>query len=218
MNNIQRIDEICQILESTYGSNRFGNPENPLDDLIYIIISNKSTIKNTSAAYLKLKEKFPTWNEITHQNISDIEEILKPTGIHSKKSNYITGSISKIKKDFGSADLDKLITMDERDIEEYLVSLPGVSLKVARCVMMYTMNARVLPVDTHVFRISKRLGLTSSKRPLHAYDEIQSIVPPRLRYSYHVGCISHGQSVCTSKRPKCSSCILSEICTKQNIE
>ncbi len=96
--------------------------------------------------------------------------------------------------------------MSVEETGELLVSLPGVSEKVAKCIMMYTLNHRVLPVDVHVHRVVSRLGWTKRKRADQCHQELESLVPPRWRYAFHVGCVLHGRAVCRAQKPLCGNC------------
>jgi hypothetical protein len=88
----------------------------------------------------------------------------------------------------------------------------GVSDKVARCVMMYTMEFEVLPVDAHVHRVARRLGWTNQERPEHSHEELEALVPPNLRYTFHVDCVAHGRELCRPIHPRCSPCALKLQC------
>jgi endonuclease-3 len=102
--------------------------------------------------------------------------------------------------------------MSDSDIETFLTSLPGVGLKVAKCVMMYTLGRRVLPVDIHVHRIAKRIGFQTKKRPDTSQQLIEEAVPPELRYGFHVNAIAHGRAVCLSQKPRCELCVVARWC------
>ena len=111
-----------------------------------------------------MKHRFGSWDELLKAPIKTLPRLIKPAGLAAKKSAQIAGTLRKIHADFGTCDLGALKGVPESEAEAYLVSLPGVSLKVAKCVMMYTLGAKVLPVDAHVHRVSGRLGWTRRKR------------------------------------------------------
>lgn len=102
--------------------------------------------------------------------------------------------------------------MSDTDAEAFLVALPGVSRKVAKCVMMYSLDRRVLPVDVHVHRLATRLGMRVKKRPDTSQDLIEDAVPPRLRYGFHVNAVAHGREVCLPRNPRCTVCRLADEC------
>lgn len=172
------VERVCEALERCYGRPRFGNPTDPLDDLVYIVISNKTSPEVALRTYRRIKESFGTWEDVLAAPASDLRSILKPAGLAAVKSEQIRAALFKIEEDFGSCQLKGLDRLDEPEIHQYLVSLPGVSDKVAKCVMMYTMGANVLPVDAHVHRVARRLGWTARKRADQSHEELEALVPP----------------------------------------
>jgi len=208
----QIVRRVCEALERTNGRPRFGNPVDPLDDLIYIIVSNKTSPSIAQQTYARMKREFAVWDDALASPPSALQSLLETAGLATVKSQQIRAALEKISSDFGSCDLTQLKARSEREVQDYLVSLPGASDKVAKCVMMYTMDADVLPVDSHVHRIAKRLGWTSRKRADQCHDELEALVPPHRRYALHVDCILHGRSVCRPRGPACARCCISRHC------
>jgi len=203
---------VCKALKRTYGVPRLGNPSDPLDDLIYIILSNKTGPGIASRTYERLRRRFDKWEQLLTAPILEVRRILRPAGLSSVKSKQLRGALRFIKRHFGSCDLRPLRSMSVEETGELLVSLPGVSEKVAKCIMMYTLNHRVLPVDVHVHRVASRLGWTKRKRADQCHQELESLVPPRWRYAFHVGCVLHGRAVCRAQKPLCGNCSISHYC------
>jgi endonuclease III len=205
---------VCEILKEEYGKPRFGNPDDPLDDLIYVILSNRTAPGVARRIYEDLKGRFDTWDELlTSSSVFEIIEFLKFAGLAAVKSQQIWAALEKIRWDFGSCDLSQLHDLPQEKAEEYLTSLPGVSLKVAKCVMMYTLNSEVLPVDSHVHRVTKRLGWNDRKRADQCHEELEALVAPDTRYALHVDCIAHGRAICRPAKPACQQCCVSQYCT-----
>ena len=148
-----RVRGVCGILRAAYGMPRFGNPTDPLDDLIYVIVSTRTTMAVAQRISGQLKAAFAIWDDALRPPVSRLRRILKPSGLSVKKSRQIVTALRRIKTRFGRCDLRPLSTQSDGQIEKFLVSLPGVSEKVAKCVMMYVMHRRVLPVDVHVYRV-----------------------------------------------------------------
>jgi endonuclease III len=209
---LDAVRRVCKKLERVYGRPRLGNPKNPVDDLVYIVVSNKTSPQIAERTFEQLRTKYRTWNRVLASPISKLRSILRPAGLSRVKSRQLWRALSTIKRDFGRCDLSRLAEQDERSVHSYLTSLPGVSDKVAKCVMMYTMGIEVLPVDTHVHRIATRLGWTKRKRADQCHEELESLVPPRWRYGFHVGCIVHGRSVCRPDKPLCRTCCIRSSC------
>jgi len=210
----QIVRRVCEALERTYGRPCFGNPEDPLDDLIYTIVSNKTSPSIAQETYARMKGEFAVWDDALVSPPSTLQLLLQSAGLATVRSQQIRAALEKITSDFGSCDLTQLKERSEREIEDYLVSLPGASDKVAKCVMMYTMGADVLPVDSHVHRIAGRLGWTSRKRSDQCHEELEALVPPKRRSAFHVGCIAHGRSICRPTTPLCDQCCISRHCTR----
>jgi len=208
----ERVLEVCDALEQGYGRPRLGNPTDPLDDLVYIIISNRTSPTVASRTYHALKDTYADWEHVLLNGNSGLSSILKPSGLSVVKSRQIFSALKKIKSDFGKCSLASLHGEPKEVALEYLVSLPGASDKVAKCVMLYTLGADVLPVDAHVHRIARRLGWTSRKRADQSHEELEALVPPRYRYALHVGCVLHGRKVCRPKNPRCGSCCIKDRC------
>lgn len=206
------VEQVCEILEASYGSPRLGNPENPMDDLVYVILSNKTAPKIAAANYKRVKEHFPSWNRLLTSDPEVLRRLIEPGGLSGVKACQIRAAISKIAHDFGSATLDELQSKSANESEKYLCSLPGVSKKVAKCILMYTLGAQVLPVDVHVYRVTKRLGWATKNRANQCHEELEELVPPDRRFSFHVDCITHGRAVCRARRPLCDSCCIKQYC------
>ena len=203
---------VCEALEKEYGRPRLGNPGDPLDDLVYIIVSNKTSPKAAERTYAVVKRAFPEWGHVLESPPDALESLLHAAGLATVKSKQIRSALRAIRDDFGACDLGRLRRRPESEVQSYLVSLPGVSEKVAKCVIMYTMDGRVLPVDGHVHRISRRFGWTARKRADQCHSELEALVPPHRRYGFHVGCILHGRSVCRPRRPDCQGCCIRRHC------
>jgi len=206
------VRRVCKALTQAYGRPRFGNPSDPLDDLIFIILSNKTSPNSARGTYQRLKQRFRTWNDVLSAPIATVRSVLKPAGLSTVKSKQIRAALRAIKKTFGACDLRRLKKFSTADAEHYLVGLPGVSEKVAKCVMIYTLNYPVLPVDAHVHRISRRLGWTTRKRADQCHAELEALVPASLRHNFHVTCIAHGRKICRPQNPLCDSCSISRYC------
>jgi endonuclease III len=207
------VRQVCKKLEQTYGKPRLGNPSEPLDDLVYIIVSNKTPPDRADKLYQALKSTYETWDDVLAKGFKKLERVLKPGGLVKAKAPQMWAALEKVRDDFGKCDLSILKGYSESEAFDYLVSLPGVSKKVAKCVMMYTLEMDVLPVDSHVHRVSKRLGWTDKKEPRQAHEELEALVPPELRYGFHVDCLVHGREICRPAQPKCPSCVIRKSCS-----
>jgi endonuclease III len=208
------VEEVCKSLLYFYGTSRLGNPKDPVSDLVFIIISNKTTPEMARLIYKRLRSQFVNWEYLiaVPSNQKKLRTLIRPAGLSRVKSKQIWYALNKIRRDFGRCSLQKLKKMGDVDVHEYLIGLRGVSDKVAKCVMMYTMGRQVLPVDAHVHRVARRLGWTSRKRADQSHEELEALVAPSYRYNYHVNCIQHGRIICLPQVPLCDICPIKRFC------
>jgi endonuclease III len=206
------VKTVCSRLKVRYGQPRLGNPKKSIDDLVYIIVSNKTAPRTAARVFDNLRKSFPTWETLITAPAQKLRNILRPAGLWRVKSAHLRDALAKIQSDFGRCDLSRLIGQPETKIHAYLTSLAGVSDKVAKCVMMYTMGAKVLPVDSHVYRVATRLGWTRRKRADQCHEELEELLPPKFRHGFHVTCVLHGRSLCRPRNPLCSQCSISNFC------
>jgi endonuclease III len=215
----QRLASCCRLLERRYGNPRHGNKRDPLDELVYIILSTRTNEMVFRGIYRDLKKAFPTWNDVDGRRVRDFHRILAPGGLSTVKAYQLLGIFFALRRDFGRATLAPLRAMADGDAERFLTALPGVGKKVAKCVLMYSLGRKVLPVDVHTHRVAVRLGFRAKRRPDTSQDLIEAQVPPQLRYGFHVNAIAHGRTVCLPRKPVCEACVLRQYCPyakKQN--
>ena len=208
----QTVRRVCDAIETEYSRPRFGNPKNPIDDLVFIVISNKTGPAMAKRTFRNLKRRFASWEELVNARLSEIRRLLKPAGLSDVKSRQLRAALGKICRDFGTCSLQRLKRLSAEEAEAYLTSLEGVSEKVAKCVMIYALNFDVLPVDAHVHRVATRLGWTSRKRADQCHQELEALVEPQYRIGFHVGCIAHGRSICRPTEPRCDCCVIQRYC------
>lgn len=204
---------IAGILEDAYGSPDHGNKSDPLDELVYIVLSQMTTAPSFARVYDRLKEEVPNWDLLLSMPVRRLKRLIGDAGLSNQKAPRIRAIVRRAVSDFGSADLSDLARLPDDRVLSYLTSLPGVGIKTAKCVMMYSLGRRVLPVDTHVARVTQRLqilrrGVTATT--IHA--EAEAAVPAGLRYSFHVNAVAHGQQTCLAMRPRCDGCALRRLC------
>lgn len=209
----RRVRTICAALERTYGNPRLGNLDDPLDELVFIILSTRTQEQSFARTFERTKAKFPSWEGLNLDDLPALEESLRPNGLGELKARQIVNSLAAIRARFGAATLDPLNALSDREVEAFLTSLPGVSRKVAKCVAMYALGRQVLPVDVHVHRVAGRLGFPVKKRPDTSQDMIEGAIPPDLRYGFHVNAVAHGRAVCLPRAPRCAECCVARWCS-----
>jgi len=219
LNNPKNIKKIAKILKKRYRDYSHNNRFNPLDELLFILCSVKTSSGSYEAVYKNFRKAFPSFQSIYDASERDIAKQLIRGGLYYQRAQAIKKIMQKIHEKFGILSLSPLKTMDNTEIEKFLISLPRVGKKVAKCVMMYSLGHKVFPVDTHCWRISKRIGwiTTSSKSNKYSdkdMDRLEKIIPANLRYSIHVNFVSLGKDICTAINPKCNKCVIAKHCNR----
>lgn len=194
----------------------YGEPEplsgDPLEELVYTILSQSTNDKNAARAYEAMREHFPTWGDVMRARGSVLTSVLKPGGLANTKARYIQKALRRLMSN-GNLSLDYLKGMTVEEAEKTLLGFEGVGLKTARCVLLFALGRDVFPVDTHIQRILKRLGVvpsTMTSEEVHRY--IQPRIPVGACLSLHINLIAHGRRVCLARAPKCEGCVLADRC------
>jgi endonuclease-3 len=207
------IEEVIELLEQEYGSHQWGSDRDPIDVLIETILSQNTSDANSGRAFASLKASFDSWEAVSLAPVEHIAQVIKSGGLSQIKAVRIKQVLGQIEKEQGRISLDSLKSMNMSEAEDYLIHLSGVGHKTARCVLLFSLGKPSLPVDTHVFRVSKRLGLIDSRASIEkAHSLLQELTPPAKVYQFHVHMIEHGRRICHARQPRCNMCILKEIC------
>jgi endonuclease-3 len=186
----------------------------PLDELVLTILSQNTSDVNRDRAYAAMRARFPTWEALARAPVREVAAAIRPGGLSNIKAPRILSVLGEIReRQGGSLDLSWMSTASSRRVREYLTSLPGVGPKTAACVLAFALGRPALPVDTHVFRVARRLGFLDARTdPARAHDVMEALVPPRLRVRMHVALIRHGRKVCRAGRPLCERCPVCDLC------
>ncbi|KAF0203875.1 MAG: Base excision DNA repair protein HhH-GPD [Gallionellaceae bacterium] len=211
--------KVAAALKNRYRDFNHYNCKDPLDELLFIICSTKTGEASYRSTFSSLKEAFPTHLQIAEAPAEYIARPIVSGGLSNQKAKAIRELFDIIVGKFGEPTLKPLRKMSDAEAEAFLLSLPGVGKKVARCVLMYSLDRQVFPVDTHCWRIARRLGwVRPTQKDKHCaprdMDRLQSKIPPELRYSLHVNMISLGREVCTPSAPRCDECPTAVWCSR----
>ena len=199
-------------MRARYGSPLLNNKLDPLDELVFIILSQMTTSPSYERVFDRLKCAMPEWRTLTKTSISDLASLIADAGLSGQRAHRLKLIATRLAQDFCEVSLAKLVDYDDETAQGYLTSLPGVGIKTAKCVMMYSLGRQVLPVDTHTARVANRLGLVAAGSPAAIDRELSVVVPPALRFDFHVNAVAHGRAVCRAVTPKCDECVLSSLC------
>ncbi len=200
-------------LDSTYPDTDLGNKLNPLDELIYIILSRRTKENQYQEAYRNLRRIYRGWSRVLEADLEEVEQLLQPVGLARQKARAIKALLTTVQADMGRVSLASLKSASDSAAYHYLRSLPGVSDNTAKCVMLYSLGRDVLPVDTHTYRVSRRLGLIPQSVSYYRSPRLLAKAVPRpLRRRYHIVSILHGRKVCRAHSPRCDVCPVTNSC------
>lgn len=187
--------------------------EEPLDNLILTILSQNTNDTNRDKAFKILREQYLTWEETALASESDIAQKIKIAGLGNTKASYIKQALSAVKNKFGEYSIKKLKKWDPKDVREFLVSLPGVGVKTAGIVMVFDLGMPSFPVDTHVARISRRLGWAEEKTTPEKIQLYLEATLPKERFAgAHLNFLKQGRTICSARKPKCGECTVKKWC------
>jgi endonuclease III len=199
-------------LEETHRSPNHGNYTNPTNELFYILLTKKTNPTHYQPIFKKLLSKYRSWESLLSEEFDELESILRPLGMSNLRASQFIKIAKQLKSDFGKVTLAPLKRMLTADAKSYLVHLPGVGEKSARCVLMYSLGRDVSPMDTHAIRVMYRLGLLPDTNPSNAHRIIDERLPSGMAYRLHVNLVAHGKKICTSKNPTHRICSIKEAC------
>lgn len=207
------IEALIRALEGLYGKPIWVSHGPPLEELISCILSQHTSDKNSHRAYQSLRQAFPTWESILDAPASEVADTIRHGGLANQKAPRIQAVLRAIQERSPDFDMTFLEQMETEEARQFLMSLPGIGPKCAAIVLCFSLGRNVIPVDTHVFRVSWRLGLIpQSLGEAKAHDALQQQVPDEIIYSFHVCLIRHGRMICKAPKPRCEQCPIQRHC------
>jgi endonuclease III len=207
------VRSVTRILDRRYGAKTLGNKKNPFDELVYIILSSKTPSSRYRETYRSLRKRFPLADELAEARPSAVAKAVERGGLAQKRGAQIVAIAKRLKERFGRVTLAPLRRMDDREAEAFLTSLPGVGIKIARCVLLFALGREVFPVDAHCFRVTRRLGWMSAPTLTpRVAEKLQDGIPKGLRRSLHVSFVQLGREFCVPSVPKCRYCPIVALC------
>lgn len=207
------VSEINHLLAKQHGYRPWHRHHDPLSGLIATILSQNTSDVNSSRAFNSLLDNFEGWEEVATADVNDIERAIRSGGLSQIKAVRIKEILQMILAERGSLNLDFLNSLPTDEAKSWLLKFPGVGSKTACCVLLFCLGQAVFPVDTHVYRVAKRLGLIGDRVSVEqAHELLGDKVAPEVVYQLHMNMVEHGRKVCRSQRPKCTKCVLQGVC------
>ena len=212
----QRLRQAADLLDDFYGRPVLSPRYPPVDELVFTVLSQNTADVNTERTFASLKARFPEWAAARDAAPEEIEEAIALGGLAHTKAPRIKRILEAISARTGTPDLGELDGMTDEEAQAYLVSLPGVGPKTAACVLLFALGRPVMPVDTHVHRVARRLGIIDDKVTAdQAHPLLTELAGPddaAQVYAVHVDFVRHGRRICHARRPACGECPLAGMC------
>ncbi len=241
-----RVVRIRDRLRAVYGVPLMKPHGDPIAELVLTVLSQSTNDRNRDVAYLRLRERFASWELVRDAPVSRVEEAIRPGGISKVKSARIQAILRAIderaRADAGSAgdgstgedahagargrgeldggrlSLDWMRDASVKESRDYLIALPGVGRKTAACVLLFAYGLRDVPVDTHVSRVGMRLRLLRPGAPFEElHDQMLALTPPGQELELHVNLLRHGRRTCHARVPVCERCVLARMCPSRRL-
>ena len=208
------VREVDRLLAKVYGDRKWRRHAEPIDELIATVLSQHTNDINRDKAFEQLKRRFPSWEQVLRAPVRKIASAIKPAGLANQKAPRIKAILQRIAEaNEGDLSLEFLEGMPTDEALAWLKNLPGVGPKTAACVLLFSFGKPVFPVDTHIFRISKRLGWLDEKvNEAKANELLDQVVPNEIKYRLHLNMIAHGRQICRPQKPRCQECVIKHLC------
>ena len=208
-----RLPVIIRLLDEKYFRPRWSPRYEPVEELVYTILSQNTSDTNSERALRSLRRKYPTWVEVAAARRSGIGAAIRCGGLSDTKSAYIKDALNRLLREHGDLNMDFLGEMDDEAAIAYLTGFNGVGVKTASCVLLFALGRPVMPVDTHVYRLSQRLdfiGEGTSREDAHKI--LTAITPPEDIFAFHINLVTHGRRACKAGKPRCGDCVIEPLC------
>lgn len=185
----------------------------PVSELVLTFLSQSTTDLNSWRGFQALQTRYPDWDAVADAPVGEIEAAIRVCGLSRQKAPRIKAVLQRLREEHGSITLDFLAGLPPDEALAYLMSFHGVGRKTASCVLIFSLDMPAMPVDTHVLRLAKRLGLIPGDTGADAaHDLLESLLPEALYLVFHVNMIAHGRQTCSAQRPACERCPIVDLC------
>ena len=210
---MEKIEEIDKRLGERYGAPRPRPRRDPLTELVHVILSQNTNDTNRDRAFAALRARFKDWGEVLSARPSAVARAIQVGGLGNIKAARIKGILKEVQGKFGRLSLNLLKDMEVEEARRLLLSFKGVGPKTAACVLLFSLKKPAFPVDTHIYRVGKRLGLIpKGASPERAHQVMEGMIRPERYFPLHINLINLGRELCHPRRPECPRCPLSQLC------
>jgi endonuclease-3 len=207
------VDAVDRALASRFGTPRKEEGGDPLSGLVQTILSQNTNDGNRDRAFASLKKAFPTWEAVLKAGPGPLEAAIRVGGLSRVKAGRIVGLLQGLQETGQGLTLDGLRGLSPQEAEERLLAMRGVGRKTARCVMLFQLGMEAFPVDTHILRVSRRLGWVPPQATAdRAHEILQVTIPGERMHSLHVNMIRLGRAFCRPRGPRCGACPVQPWC------
>jgi endonuclease III len=208
-----KYEPVAAALAEMYGVPQWRKDTPPMDELVNCILSQNTNDTNRDRGYDALKARYPTWQDVVDAPADELIDTIRVAGLANQKGPRIQEVLRIIQAEQGDYNIDFLNDLPLDEAKAWLTSLPGVGPKTAAIVLCFAFGRPAFPVDTHVHRVSRRIGFVPDNTSADkAHPIMEAIVPPDDYYAFHINLIQHGRSICQARNPRCERCPLTEYC------
>lgn len=205
--------EIHQRLLAAYGAPTWRAHYQPMDELVLTFLSQNTSDINSGRAFAALKARYPVWQAVMAAPVAELAETIRSGGLAQQKAPRIQATLRRILAERGEFAIDFLADLPVDEATRWLTSFEGIGHKTASIVLLFCFNKAAFPVDTHVGRVTRRLGIAGPKDSEEKIKGIwEALAPAEWFYPLHLNLIRHGREVCHAPRPECALCVLKDIC------
>jgi endonuclease-3 len=211
--NSKKIEEIISILKKEFpGQQALPGRANPLDILVATMLSQNTTDKTSYIAFKNLKKDIGTWEEVMNASPAKVKKAIRVCGLTNQKSASLRALLKGLFKKYGGLSLNFMRKKSNEDIYEELLQFKGIGVKTISCMLAFSLERDVFPVDTHVHRVTNRLGIAHASTPLKTFEQMKDKIPEGKKYLFHALLIKFGRKICRSAAPICGRCPLYDLC------
>jgi endonuclease-3 len=206
--------QVTLLLEDFIGIPERENVLAPLDNLMLTVLSQNTNDVNRDKAYHTLRSRFPTWHDVMEADVKDVAEAIRIAGLANQKSQRMQEILRWIHRQYGALNLDCICEMNPQEVIETFCQLKGIGIKTISVVLAFSCGVDIFPVDTHVHRLCRRIGLVkpTTKAAEKTFEQMQDRVPAGKAFSFHINLIQHGRTICRARKPLCDQCPLQTLC------